>query len=385
MEDIFRSLSESSKEKDSDKYKDYTHGFLVVIYAVLMIASIVLLAISIKGRIKRYKQRNRWGYRSINNDSYTLAQSQLPTTPSAAKGSWMQIYHICVILGCLIRIFSFSICFFEDENERGANATDFASLYNDYNTGSAMANIDTLGRLDISFSFSGSYLFLLTFLIVLCCLAEVYHSSGESEMQQRVRFIQSLQVRSGVSLRNLDAPASGTIVRIYRLTKIVIVFMIMVILATFFMVFFGSKGETEMRDGIMMFLQVFAIVLYVIFFFGFIIYGSLIFKQTYSLLKTFELKSNDTLKNSIHNAYVALSRIIFMVIVSAICFLLRVVVIIIQIFVNENLSNYAWFVDILYYTILEWLPLLSTLIIFVIIPSREKRDDDISIVPIASY
>lgn len=398
MQNVFTTLTEAQPggnvNKTNPKDMRYAHIFLIIIYALLMIVSIALLAVWIKGRIKRRRERKVGGYKSINNESYALAQSQLPATPSTAKGSWIQVYHICFIIGCLIRIFSFSLCFFFEEEE-GSNVTNSSSSSSSSNSDSAYyfvgsansTNIDMelLEKLDISFSFSGSYIFLLTFLIVLCCLAEVYHNAGDTEMQQRVRFIQSIQIRSGMSLRHLDAPTSSAIIRIYRATKVMVALMIVIIIGTFFMVFFDDSDEPNMQDPFRAIPQIFAIALYVIYFFGFLIYGILIFKQTYSLLKSFELKSNDTLKSSIHNAYVALSRIIFMVIVSTICFLARAVVVSLQMSENDNLSDDGWYVDIIYYAILEWLPLVSTLVIFVIIPSREKKDDDISIVPIASY
>ena len=385
-------LMKNDNGKESTLGIKHSHIVLIVMYALLMIASIIFLGIWIKERIQRYKKRNKWGYRSINSDTYSLTQSQLPTSPSVAKGSWIQIYHIFFMIGCFIRIFSLIVCILElteDDESSGlkyAKANSFSSFSFD-NKGNATPNSgkELLEKMDISLSFSGSYVFLVTFLIVLCCLAEVYHSAGESEMQQRVHFIQSLQARSGVSLKRLETPSSKTIVRIYRITNVMIIFMILLVLATFFMVFFNTSPEPSMKDPLIAIPQIFAVVLYIVFFFGFVIYGTLIFKRTYSLLKTFELKSNDSLKSSIHNAYIALSRIIFMVVITAVCFFVRAGFVLAQMILNRNISDDAWFIDFIYYAVLEWLPLVSTLTIFIIIPSREKKDDDISIIPIASY
>lgn len=367
-----------------------SHIFLVILYVILMLACVVLLVQWLRAKIKRHRKRNKWGYRSINDcDSYGIKMTQrhLPSAPSVTKSNWLRIYHVFTIIGCIIRIASLLMCFWDDPSSED----------NDFNESSFKEPKEQKDKnevsWDLAFSFAGSYCFVLSFLIVLCCLAEVYHSSGESEMQQRVRFIQNLQSNSGMSSGNWEVPVIGAIARVRRVTTAIIVFTIMLIAGTFLLGAFCHKDPNSKTDNILCSLpQIIAIIFYIVFFIGFIVYGVLIFRQTRSLLKSFRLKSNDTLKNSIHAANIALIRIIFMVFVSAACFIIRAIVISIQtssIFTgNEKLADISfvgWYIDLIYYTLLEFLPLVSTLIIFIIIPSREKRSDEISIAPIASY
>lgn len=355
-----------------------------------MLVSIAFLVYWAKAKFSKYRKRNKWGYNSINNSDTLSAmkQAQLPATPSATKGNWIQIYHIFAIIGCIIRIITFIMCFLDDDS-----SSDGSNITFDKNNGSVINKNDSKLHVnwDLAFSFVGSYCFVLCFLIVLCCLAEVYHSAGETEMQQRVRFIQSLQIRSGMSSRRWDDPSEGAINRIRRITTGIIIFTLFLIAATFLIGFFCGDDLKDLKNQLLYTLpQFIAILFYAAFIIGFIVYGVLIFRQTRSLLQSFKLKSNENLKRSIHNAYVALFRIIFMIIISVLCFIFRISVICIQIYGvfkedNPDLSLTLWCVDLLYYTFLEWLPLVTTLIIFIIIPSTEKKYDDITIVPIASY
>ena len=365
-----------------------SHIFLVVVYSLLLLSCLVLLGRWIIRKLTHHKKRNKWGYDSINNsDNYRApaGQSQLPTSPSSTKGSWLQLYYIFIIIGCAIRIYSLSIYI-------GRRSDEESGLYP--TSGAPGPDPTSLGqRLEIAFSFSGSYCFVLSFLIVMCCLAEVYHSAGETTVQQRVRFIQSLQTRSGLSSKHWDDPSLRAASMVKKIAAIIIIAMIFFIVVNFFFMFFYTPDQSKIGEMIIFSLpQDIAVIIYILIFIGFMTYGVLIFRQTRKLLRSFAPESNENLKKIIRNAYFALFRVTFTIFVSAFCFIFKAIVISFQIYTlmdpsykDFNLSLLAWYVDLLFYLFLECFPLTTTLFIFGIIPTREKKDNDIAIIPIASY